>query len=204
MLLCDIGNTSLHFYNGVHHYKKPVENFDPLSIQEDVYYISVNHQINHKLKNLSNWHNLEPYIDRSNYYDTMGIDRIFACMAVKNGVIVDAGSAITVDIVKYDTFQGGFIYPGKTAFEECLCNISPALHTQLTAEIPLNTFPKSTSHALSYGFLAPLQKEILSYDLEVILTGGDAQFFARLFHNAIIDELLLFKGMQKVLKRINV
>jgi type III pantothenate kinase len=204
MLLCDVGNTSFHFYDGNSHYKHSVASFNPQTIKEKTYYISVNESVNKQLEHLSNWHNLESFIERSKYYETMGIDRIFACEAIKNGVIVDAGSAITVDIVKYQLFQGGFIYPGKQAFQETLAQISPALQTKLSTDIDFKTLPKNTHDALSYGFLAPLRKEILSYDLQIFLTGGDAQFLAPLFKNAIVDELLLFKGMKKVLRKVHV
>ncbi|PCI92632.1 hypothetical protein COB11_06900, partial [Candidatus Aerophobetes bacterium] len=38
-------------------------------------------------------------IDKTAYYETMGIDRIIICESIQDGVIIDAGSAVTVDIV---------------------------------------------------------------------------------------------------------
>ena len=199
MLLCDIGNTSFHFYDLQHDSKKSVNNFDPASITEDVHYICVHPRIKKELKQLPNWHDLEKRIDRSRYYETMGIDRIMACEAVKSGVIVDAGSAITVDIMQDGLFQGGFIYPGIKAFEGAYASISDALAYELRSDIDLTHLPKNTPDALSYGFLSGLVKEIESHGLDIILTGGDALLLQRHISKAKVEPLLLFKGMLSIL-----
>jgi len=198
-LLCDIGNTTFTFYDGKKLFKKSVNSFEPSSIKEKVYFISVNHDINKKLFHLSNWINLEEKIDRSKYYETMGVDRIFTSKAVKTAVVVDAGSAITVDVVKDGEFIGGFIYPGINAFNEAFENISKALKCEFDFKIDFNTLPKDTTSALSYGFLAGLKKEVESYNLPIIITGGDALKFQKIFKDSIVDEFLIFKGMKKVI-----
>jgi len=200
MLLCDIGNTTYTFYNQKEIFKKSVKTFNPSSIKEKVYFISVNQKAILKLKPLKNWINLQNYIDKTGFYDTMGIDRIVACNALLNGVIVDAGSAITVDIVKDAKFVGGFIYPGIKAFKKAFSDISPALECEFDLGCDLKTLPKDTVCALSYGFLAGFKKEVESYNLEITLTGGDAFAFKKIFPQAKIDEILIFKGMQKILK----
>jgi type III pantothenate kinase len=48
--------------------------------------------------------------------------------------------------------------------------------------------------------LKPLYSEVNSYKLPIILTGGDAKKLARVFKDASVDELLIFKGMQKIIK----
>ncbi|NPA66835.1 MAG: type III pantothenate kinase [Epsilonproteobacteria bacterium] len=203
MLLCDIGNTSYHFYNTQtkKSYKKSVKTFDPSTINEKIYYICVHHPTCKKLQKLQNWINLEDFVQRHLYYDTMGIDRIIACEAIQNGVIVDAGSAITIDFVQNGIFQGGFIYPGKKAFEDALSRISPALTTSLDFSVNFQKLPKNTHDALSYGFLSGLKKEIESYNSDIILTGGDAKELQQVFETAMVDELLLFKGMIELLKK---
>ncbi len=201
MLLCDIGNTSYHFYDLKYHYKKNVLDFDPSNITQKVYYICVHHLTCKKLNTLSNWIDLENYIDRKKYYKNMGIDRIIACEAIQNGVIIDAGSAITVDVVKDGVFQGGFIIPGKQAYENTLNAISPALKTKLNFQIDFKNLPKNTNDALSYGFFSGLKKEVESYNLDIILTGGDAQNMQEIFPTAQKDEMLLFKGMEKILQK---
>ncbi len=198
MLLCDIGNTSYHFLNGDNDYKESVSAFNPSSITQKVYYISVNSLVEKKLETLDNWINLKPHVDMSNYYETMGTDRIFACEAIENGVIVDAGSAITVDVVKDGKFQGGFIYPGINAMAKTYENISPALIYSFNFDLELTVLPKNSQDAISYGYLKTLYTEVISYKLPIILTGGDAQKFTNIFKDAKVDEELIFKGMQKI------
>ena len=118
MILCDIGNTSYHFLDDEKDYKKSVKTFNPTKIKHKVYYICVNPKIKEILKDLDSWIDLCWHVQMKNYYETMGIDRIMACEAIKNGVIVDAGSAITVDVVNDGAFEGGFIYPGIKAMSE--------------------------------------------------------------------------------------
>jgi len=200
MLLCDIGNTSYHFLDDSRDYRESVTAFNPSSITQKVYYISVNSSVGKILDTLDNWINLKPHVDMSNYYETMGVDRIFACEAIENGVIVDAGSAITVDVVKDGKFQGGFIYPGITAMSKTYENISPALAYPFNFDLDLTVLPKNSGDAISYGFLKILYSEVISYDMEIYLTGGDVKEFAKIFATAQIEKALLFKGMKKVLK----
>jgi len=201
MLLCDIGNTSYHFYDGVHEKKEDAASFDPRTVKEKVYYICVNGAVLQKLSPLANWVNLERHVDRSRYYETMGIDRIMACEAIKNGIVIDAGSAITVDKVQEGVFAGGFIYPGVRAMEQTYKNISSALDYSFNYKVDLDKMPKNSQDAISYGYLKPLQAEVLSHNTELILTGGDARKLACVFPRATIDELLLFGGMQKIIQR---
>jgi len=200
MLLCDIGNTSYHFLNGDNDYKESVSTFNPSSITQKVYYISVNVSVGKVLDTLDNWIDLKPHVDMSNYYETMGIDRIFACEAIQNGVIVDAGSAITVDVVKDGKFQGGFIYPGIAAMSKTYDNISPALAYPFNFDLDLTVLPKNSGDAISYGYLKTLYLEVISHDMKIYLTGGDAKKFAKIFSNSKVDETLIFKGMNRIFK----
>jgi len=201
MLLCDIGNTSYHFYKDGHRYKKFVEDFSPDEVKEKVYFISVNQKENEKLSKLGNWIDLQEYIDKTSYYETMGIDRIVATHALNEGVIIDAGSAITVDVVKNGKFEGGFIYPGIDAMSQTYKNISPSLDYSFNFELNLDKIPKNTQDAITYGFIKPFYEEIHSYNLDIILTGGNAKEFKKIFKDAKVDETLLFKAMKKIMKK---
>lgn len=203
MLLCDIGNTSYHFYNKYRDFKKDTRVFNPASIKEKVFYICVNQRVSKKIAPLKNWTDLSNFIDRSKYYETMGIDRIAACQAIDNGVIIDAGSAITVDIVRDGVFEGGFISPGLKKMHQAYKNISPALDYNFNFNIDLTKLPKNTPDAISYGFLKILYSEVMSYDLDVYLTGGHADKFSMIFKDAKVDRLLLFKGMRKIIDTKN-
>ena len=200
MLLCDIGNTSYHFLDGRDDYKEDVDTFRPSLIKKNVYFISVNAVVNKRLESLENWIDLSTYIDKDKYYSTMGIDRIFALKAIENGIILDAGSAVTVDIVKNATFMGGFIYPGINAMQKTYANISPALAYSFNFECDLDIMPKNSQDAISYGYFKTLYSEVISHDLPIILTGGDAVKFKHIFQDAKIDDRLIFNSMKKIIK----
>jgi len=202
MLLCDIGNTSYHFLDDERDYKESVATFDPQTITEDVYYISVNSSVSKRLAAAPNWINIETFLDRSDYYESMGVDRVVACEGISDGVIVDAGSAITVDVVKKSHFMGGFIYPGINAMASTYKTISPALAYSFNFDIAIQKLPKNSQDAISYGFLKLLKSEVDSYRLPIILTGGDAEHLKALFPEAKIDKLLLFESMKKLIIKL--
>jgi len=199
MLLCDIGNTSYHFLDADTDYKKNTQNFDPSTIKEEIYYICVNPKIKNILKNLSNWIDVSSKLDMSKYYETMGVDRMVASEAIENGIIIDAGSAVTVDVVKDGVFQGGFIYPGLNAMSKTYKEISSALDYPFNFDIDLNKLPKNSTDAITYGYLKTLHAEVTSHNMNIILTGGDAKEFAKIFPDAKVDEKLIFKGMNKLI-----
>ncbi len=203
MILCDIGNSTYHFLDGDKDYKKDVKLFDPSTTKEKIYYICVNPHVKEVLKQLKNWIDLSLYLDLENYYKTMGVDRIMACEAIKNGVIVDAGSAVTVDVVKNSKFEGGFIYLGVRAMSEAYKNISSALEYSFNFEVDLDKMPKNSRDAISYGYLKLLQSEVKSYKMDIYLTGGDASSFAKIFSHSLVDEMLIFKGMKNIMKKAN-
>jgi type III pantothenate kinase len=204
MLLCDIGNTSLHFFDGINDYKKDVEHFDSLSIKEEVFYICVNPRLKEIVKLLKNWQDLSLHVDMKKYYETMGIDRIMACEAVHDGIIVDAGSAVTVDIVEDGIYKGGFIYPGKFAMQKTYKDISTALDYSFNFEVSLDKMPKNSQDSISYGYLKTLYAEVMSHNKEIILTGGDADEFAKIFPSAKVDKKLIFIGMNTILKKADI
>ncbi|MFA6196491.1 MAG: type III pantothenate kinase [Sulfurimonas sp.] len=201
MLLCDIGNTSYHFLDALSDYKKEVSSFNPSSVKEKVFYICVNPHAKKILKELENWIDLSRHVEMKNYYKTMGIDRIVACGTVVNGIIIDAGSAITVDVIKDGVFQGGFIYAGLRAMQQTYKNISPVLDYSFNFELDLDKMPKNSQDAISYGYLKTLYCEVMSHKMDIFLTGGDAKEFAKIFPHATIDEKLIFKGMKKIMKK---
>ena len=201
MILCDVGNTSFHFYDNGKLYKESVETFNPSQMKEDIYFICVNPRVIDLVSGFSNWTNLAEYVDRSHYYETMGIDRIVACEAISDGIIIDAGSAITVDIVKNGLFEGGFIYPGVKAMQKTYANISSRLDYSFNFECDLDIMPKNSQDAISYGFLKTFYSEVISHEMPVILTGGDAQEFKKIFKDAEIDNELIFSGMKKIIQK---
>lgn len=202
MFLCDIGNTSYHFLREDDDYKESVKTFNPQTIKEKIYYICVHPDVKKLLASLDNWIDLSECIDMKKYYETMGVDRIFACEAISDGVIIDAGSAITVDVVGDGIFEGGFIYPGIDAMQETYKNISSALAYPFNYELDLDTLPKNSRDAISYGYLKGLYSEVISYNKPIFLTGGNAKQLINIFPDALLHESLIFDGMKKILKEV--
>jgi type III pantothenate kinase len=203
MLLCDIGNTSLHFFDGKRDYKEDVLTFDIGTIKEKVYYINVNPDLHAALKQAKNWIDLKLHVNTKHYYETMGIDRIMVCEAISDGIIIDAGSAITVDIMESGVYGGGFIYPGVDAMHLSYKNISSRLDYPFNFELDLDKMPKNSQDAISYGFLRLLYTEVMRHNKPVTLTGGSAVILQHVFKEAEIDKMLIFKGMNTVISRIN-
>jgi len=201
LILCDIGNTSYHILENGVSYKRDVKVFDPTEITKKIYYISVNTMVSKQLASLENWINIADFVDKAQYYKTMGIDRICAVEAVSGAVIVDAGSAITVDVIRENKFEGGFISPGIAAMRQTYKNISSALDYSFNFDLDLDIMPKNSQDAMSYGFLKTLYSEVVSHDLPVILTGGNAVELQKIFKNATVDENLIFNGMKQIIKK---
>ena len=204
LLLCDIGNTTYHFLEEGCDRRYKVKEFNPTNVTQTVYYISVNPTCKEVLEGLDNWIDIKAYIDYSLYYESMGVDRAVVCEYISEGVIVDVGSAITVDVKRDNIFEGGFIYPGVNAMQKAYVDISTKLDYELSFELTLDKMPKNSRDAISYGFLAPLIKEIESYNLPIIITGGDGEKFCKFFKHATYDKLLIFKAMKKIIQEGNV
>ncbi len=202
MLLADIGNTHFHIYNG-----EEIEHlsYDDAIVKyknEELHYISVKHQLTKEIEQIKSWKNISSLVHIEGDYDTMGADRRALCLSHKNGVFVDAGSAITVDVVKEGVYLGGYIFPGIKTMLDSYEKISPALKTDLNKTISLSHLPATTKDGISYGIIASIKALIDKHSSRKILyfTGGDGKFLTSFFDTAIYDETLVFQGMMKVLK----
>jgi len=205
MLIADIGNTNFHIYDGksITHlsHKKAIKRYK----NKKLLYISVNKKINKKIKNIKKWKNISDIIKLNGEYATMGVDRKAICLSKKNGIFIDAGTAITIDIMSDGIYQGGFILLGLREYINGYKNISPRLDIELNRELSLNKLPKTTKDAISYGIIASI-KAIISYhqkEHRVYFSGGDGKFLSRFFKRSIYDEELLFKGIIKSLRNKN-
>ena len=123
--------------------------------------------------------------------NSLGLDRLLAAYGAHTVcpgpvVVVDLGSAVTVDSLTQTQFDGGVIAPGLKAVQVGMQQITPHLpipSAQKTSEFP----PKSTKNALWWGqyafWLAGIEGMILKVaraanTQDVILTGGDAIWFS--------------------------
>ncbi|NPA73983.1 MAG: type III pantothenate kinase [Epsilonproteobacteria bacterium] len=204
MLLCDVGNTNIHFYkDGISWGKKAdIKNIN--LIDEKFYYICVNERLKDKMASMRNAVDLEPFFNLDTIYKGLGVDRVAACYAIDNGIVVDAGSAITVDIMANGIHLGGYIMPGLSAQQESFRRISSRLDIRINPNIDLEIIPQNSLEAVSYGVVKPIVKMLseTKKDKKIFFTGGDGKFFAKFFKDAIFDNSLVFRGMLKVLDEL--
>ncbi|KPK83651.1 MAG: hypothetical protein AMS27_12285 [Bacteroides sp. SM23_62_1] len=147
---------------------------------------------------------------------TLGLDRLAAAVGANNifpgsnVLVIDTGSAITIDFVNDNNeYTGGNISPGMLMRFKAL--------NEYTANLPLekpqeefNLLGSSTSHAITHGVQNGIIFELQGYidyltcqkkNLKIILTGGDADFFAGKLKNSIfVDSNLTLKGLNKILE----
>ena len=147
--------------------------------------------------------------------ETLGVDRLAAAVGAqilygrRNMLIVDFGTAITVDLVTDGVFRGGNISPGAGARFR-------ALH-EYTSKLPLcgptdecREFGTSTRSAVEQGVMTGIAHEIEGYlasfgaryeNLCTIFTGGDANFFVKRIKNTIFASRdLIFIGLDAILE----
>ena len=129
--------------------------------------------------------------------ETLGEDRLAAAVGAaslypgRNLLIVDFGTAITIDQVSADgVFRGGNISPGvQMRFR--------ALH-DYTAALPLCESCEDQT-LLGRSYIARLFPEIDA--LSIIFTGGDAKFFVKRIKNTIFAHCdLVFLGLNRILE----
>ena len=200
MTLCDIGNTNATFFDGRKFRNLTIDEFNLYKPQEKIYYINVNDKANSKLQDPL-FINIEPYIKLNSTYIGLGVDRAAPRYTVNSGLIVDAGSAITLDLMANGCHIGGFIMPGITTSLSTLKNISSRLNLPLNSQIDLECLPQHTQDAISYGIIKPIVSLIneFSRGKSIYLTGGDGEFLSKFFSQAIYDRMLIFRGMQRAI-----
>jgi len=228
LILCDIGNCTFSFYftNTKQNIKYPTsKTLPPLHELKaldgsneytaklcKIYFISVNEQAASKLqKTYGKKHlcNLHKFVATRAAYKNLGIDRLIICSNINNKIIVDAGSAITIDIVKNNSHLGGYIFLGLSHHISSYKNISKKLKAKpnfAKYANKLDKIPTSTQEALHLSLLQSvadmLRKLHKKHKLDIIITGGDGLIISSLFKkhkNIKHKKNLIFKCMRKVI-----
>lgn len=209
MILCDIGNSTFHFKNRKKDFRINIKDDikNKIDSSKTIYFISVNGKATKKLKRYyKNTIDLKDLINFKTSYNGMGIDRVVVCNYISNGIIVDIGSAITVDIMKNKIHQGGFILPGLNSYKKIYPKISKKLLFKFNRDINLNKIPMCTSNAISFAvinsIILPILKVYKEYKLPIYFTGGDANKILKYFkkQKIIYKKDLIFKSMRKIIK----
>lgn len=206
MILCDVGNSTYHFLYEGKEYKYFLNEQLPNTFEGKVYYISVNETALLKIKHTyDEIIDLEPYIDFQTTYEGMGLDRKVACIGFEDAIIVDAGSAITVDVMEKSQHKGGFILPGLKKTIDIYPEISLKLNTDFNVKVNLDTIPLNTQDAISYAVLksiiAPIKE--IAQDKPIIFTGGDGELLSSFIANSTYKKNLLFEHMKGIIDANN-
>lgn len=205
MILCDIGNSSFHFYINKESKKYFEDDILP-KLDEPIYFISVNKIGTKKLKKrYKECIDIGELVNFKTRYKGLGIDRAVACSFIEDGVVVDAGSAITVDIIKNGKHKGGFILPGIKSYEKIYPKISKKLKFNFEKKVNLDKIPLQTKDAINYAILKsiilPIKK--VSKKKKIIFTGGDGKILSKYFDNSIYKEYLIFEAMEGIINANN-
>lgn len=205
MYLCDIGNTNATLNHNGKVWSIPVDRFQFFDTKEKLFYINVNPNLKEVLKGRKNFINLEEYFEFDTIYKGIGIDRVAACYSIKDGVIVDAGSAIKFDIMSNSIHLGGFILPGIGSLKKAYKNISSILDVDINLNVNFDTMPQNTVDAVSYGLLRPIVLIIKENckRKKIYFTGGDGEILSKFFPDSIYVKDLIFLGMREVLEQKN-
>ncbi|MDE6007540.1 MAG: type III pantothenate kinase [Muribaculaceae bacterium] len=149
-----------------------------------------------------------------NSRDSLGSDRVAAAVGVYarsvSSLIVDAGTAVTSDIVDGCRFIGGNISPGLRLRFRSLCEHTAKLPF-VEAEGPLPEFGYDTLTAVRCGVVRGLVDQIAadfrraakSFGVSrLILTGGDALFLASLLRkeglSVDVDSEAVGRGLVRI------
>lgn len=204
MILCDVGNSSANFLKDTKLSTLSLEKFKEFQSDERVFFINVNESLKEHLRHKLNFFDLEPFFKFDTIYKGLGVDRIAACYTIDSGVVVDAGSAITIDIMANNIHLGGFILPGIASYRKAYKEISPRLDLELNTQVIIDAYPQKTIDAISYGvfkgIVLLIQNTINSQKTQLFFTGGDGHVLTPFFDRAIYDKLLVFRGMKKVIE----
>ena len=137
----------------------------------------------------------------------LGVDRFLAMIASvdqypnQTRLIIDAGSALTFDLVLADgKHKGGLIMPGLGVLRRSFAQFASE-----SKQLTLKETANNTQHAWEYGtaqmFISVIEQQIQTHlaqygDLQVILTGGDTKIIAyRLQYPTVIEPHLVLDGL---------
>ena len=147
--------------------------------------------------------------------ETLGVDRLAAAVGAvevlghRDCLIVDFGTAITIDLVEGGVFRGGNISPGvRTRFRALHDYTSRLPECEATDEIL--SLGRTTRQAIEQGVMEGITHEIEGYirafslkndKLTLIFTGGDANFFVKRIKNAIFAKCdIVLCGLNRILE----
>lgn len=148
---------------------------------------------------------------------TLGLDRIAAVVGAyhlfenKNVLIFDAGTALTIEFLnERGIYMGGNISPGIRTRFAALHSFTQKLPL-VEPQIPFLQYGVDTQSAINSGVLAGFMFEVNGYiaqfsqlyeNLNIIITGGEYEFFANYINYPIFAEPnLVLIGLNRILEK---
>ena len=168
-------------------------------------------------KHLKNLLNIDPFIVISDFdfgfeinYDKsqIGIDRLVGLYAAKkltakkDIIVVDIGSAITIDVLKDNIFIGGIIVPGLDLMLKSLSQNTEQIG-KIDFQIPEQTLGQNTRQAVSIGAFSAIKALINTYrqtypDCSLVASGGQCEIFKNTCDFDYIEKILVLEGLNKI------
>lgn len=157
---------------------------------------------------------INDYLDKN----SLGYDRIAAAVGAsvlsekKDNLIIDIGTAITIDFVENNKFKGGNISPGIDIRYRALNNYTdklPLLNNREYLNLYGNTTNESIISGVINGIIYEIRGAIDSFsekfkNINIFITGGDAFFFDKKIKRSIfVNSNLVLIGLNRILE-INV
>jgi len=153
-----------------------------------------------------------PFPIKVKHPEKLGIDRLLNAAGARvlfnsDCLVIDAGSAITIDLVEKDgSFQGGVIFPGYHLLFMSLKNL--ALLKNVKVKKPAGVIGKDTSEAVGSGLTWGLSFLITGYinhlksdypDLKIVFTGGYGRALKNLVNSGLYQKNLTITGIKVVI-----
>ena len=147
--------------------------------------------------------------------ETLGVDRLAAAVAAvevmgcRDCLVVDFGTAITIDLVEDGVYRGGNISPGVRTRFRALHDYTSRLPECSPTDEELE-YGSTTRQAIEQGVMQGITYEIEGYishfsaqnvKISLIFTGGDAKYFVKRIKNAIFANCeLVICGLNRILE----
>ena len=147
--------------------------------------------------------------------ETLGVDRLAAAVAAvevmgcRDCLVVDFGTAITIDLVEDGIYRGGNISPGVRTRFRALHDYTGRLPECVPTDEVLE-YGSTTRQAIEQGVMQGITYEIEGYishfsaqnvKISLIFTGGDAKYFVKRIKNAIFANCeLVICGLNRILE----
>lgn len=151
-----------------------------------------------------------------NEFKNLGVDRWLAILGARKTyaqetlIVVDAGTAVTIDVCHNNLHIGGWIAPGLNLMQNSIIDKAPGVFS--SREIKPEQFGTDTPSALFHGCLYAIlgmiqnaveltvmdeQHSFDSHSVKLILTGGDANILhSHLSIDSTVNSELVFDGLK--------